>query len=69
MSAGWRQRVEDAIRVAGDAEFMQIVYNAPQIKDFYYRSFYKEVFFRGSVPLRVKELGRMRLAQLHGCLN
>jgi hypothetical protein len=69
MSPGWRQAVEDARRVAGDARFMEVVHNAPQIRDFYYKTFYREVFFRGTVPIRVKELGRMRLAQLHGCIH
>lgn len=57
-------RVED---LGGDVAFFRAAANAPHIVDLYWRHFYDDVFHGGVVPVRVKELVRLRLAALHGC--
>lgn len=63
----FRRKVEKVIRLTGDAKFHRVAANAPQLVDFYWRTFYGQVFFKGAVDVRTKELVRLRLAGLHGC--
>ena len=39
----------------------------PELYRWYTQSFYGEVFHGGLVPLRIKELVRLRLSTVHGC--
>ena len=55
-----------ALALRGDATFIQVAGHAPQLFDWYAR-FYAEVFYGGRVPVRYKELLRLRLSTLHGC--
>lgn len=55
-----------ALALRGDATFIQVAGHAPQLFDWYSR-FYSEVFYGGRVPVRFKELLRLRLSTLHGC--
>lgn len=63
----FRRKVEQVRRLTGDAEFHRVAANAPQLVDFYWRTFYGQIFFGGAVDVRTKELVRLRLAGLHGC--
>ncbi len=63
----YRSRAQSAIEASGDALFLQTAMNAPHMVDWYYFGFYPEIFDRGIVPARIKELCRFRLAQLHLC--
>ena len=57
------------VREAGvDASFLRVLGSAPQVTEFYYGAFYEGLFFEGTVPLRLKELARLRLAGVHGCV-
>jgi AhpD family alkylhydroperoxidase len=57
---------ERALALRGDATFIEVAANAPHMFDWYAR-FYAEVFYGGRVPVRIKELVRLRLSTLHGC--
>lgn len=57
---------ERALAQRGDATFIEVAANAPHMFDWYAR-FYSEVFYGGRVPVRFKELLRLRLSTLHGC--
>jgi alkylhydroperoxidase family enzyme len=69
-----RDRLDPAMQAAharalaqrGDATFIEVAGNAPQLFDWYGR-FYAEVFYGGRVAVRLKELLRLRLSTLHGC--
>jgi AhpD family alkylhydroperoxidase len=63
----FRQKVEQVTRLTGAAHFHRVAANAPQLVDFYWRTFYGQIFFGGAVDVRTKELIRLRLAGLHGC--
>jgi alkylhydroperoxidase family enzyme len=57
---------ERALALRGNATFIEVAANAPHMFDWYAR-FYSEVFYGGRVPVRFKELLRLRLSTLHGC--
>jgi hypothetical protein len=63
----YRSRAISAINDSGDAIFLQTAMNAPHMVDWYYFGFYPEIFNKGIVAARIKELCRLRLAQLHLC--
>jgi len=65
---GLRTRAEAAQEITGDTRFLQALGNAPHMAEFYFRDFYENVFHQGIVPVRVKELVRLRLSNLHGCV-
>ena len=50
----------------GDATFIEAAGVAPELFD-WYRDFYEQVFYRGRVPVLIKELVRLRLSTVHGC--
>ena len=52
----------------GDSRFLQVLGNAPHMAEFYFGEFYDKVFFGGTVPITTKELIRLRLSTLHGCV-
>ena len=51
----------------GDATFYEIGANAPDMLDWYFKSFYEGIFYGGRVEVRIKELLRYRLSMTHGC--
>ncbi len=51
----------------GDLDFYRWAANAPQVAAFYWGDFYGDLFFGGVLPVRIKELVRLRLAALTGC--
>ncbi len=63
-----RARAEMSMDTVGDTRFLQVLANAPHMADFYFGQFYQDVFYGGVVPVRVKELVRLRLSNLHGCV-
>ncbi|MEM9049345.1 MAG: carboxymuconolactone decarboxylase family protein [Pseudomonadota bacterium] len=56
-----------AIRDRDEAVFIEAAGNAPEILDWYYNSFYAQVFYGGRVERRIKELARLKLSTRHGC--
>ena len=63
LRAAWRKSME----LRGDATFFEVFGNNPGLFDWYSTRFYREVFYGGNVPRRVKELVRLRLSTIHGC--
>jgi AhpD family alkylhydroperoxidase len=66
LNEAMRASRERALALRGDATFIEVAANAPHMFDWYAR-FYAEVFYGGRVPVRFKELVRLRLSTLHGC--
>ena len=50
-------------------DFMAELSEAPHLESFYLERFYGDVFDRGEVPRRTKELMRLRLSRGHGCAS
>jgi AhpD family alkylhydroperoxidase len=67
MPERWRKVAETADAVRGEATLIEVLAQAPELLGWYYDGFYAEVFFKGRVERRVKELLRLRLSTLHGC--
>jgi AhpD family alkylhydroperoxidase len=53
--------------LVGNTDFIQAAANAPEVLDWYLKSFYGQLFHGGRVDVRIKELVRLRLARTHGC--
>ncbi len=68
LSEEYQNKIKNSLIMTGDARFLRVLANAPHIASWYFDSFYKEIFYNGKVPLRIKELVRLRLSKLHGCL-
>lgn len=60
-------KYENGMVEAGEAEFIEVGANAPELLDWYFNSFYKRVFYEGRVDVRTKELLRLKLSKTHGC--
>jgi len=58
---------DNGMAEAGEAEFIEVGANAPELLDWYFNSFYKRVFYEGRVDVRTKELLRLKLSKTHGC--
>ncbi len=65
MQTAW----DDAQALHGDTTFTEVFGNAPAIYDWYLNDFYKKVFYSGRLDLRLVELVRLRLANVHGCAH
>jgi len=63
----FRQKVERVEALGGDPSFFQFAANANHIVEFYWTHFYGDVFFSGILPVRIKELVRLRLTLHSGC--
>jgi AhpD family alkylhydroperoxidase len=62
-----RSRAEQVRDLGGDTRFFQFAAHAPEVVEFYWGAFYRDLFFAGLLPVRLKELVRLRLAGLNGC--
>ena len=58
---------EQLEKEVGEARFVEIGANAPELLDWYFNSFYGQVFYGGRVDARTKELLRLKLSKTHGC--
>jgi AhpD family alkylhydroperoxidase len=67
MPERWRAVAERAEEVRGESTLIEVLANAPELLGWYYDGFYAEIFFKGRVERRLKELLRLRLSTLHGC--
>jgi alkylhydroperoxidase family enzyme len=61
------QALYDVCAEIGDTQFIQAGANAPEVLDWYFDQFYKQLFYGGRVDVRIKELVRLRLGRTHGC--
>ena len=53
--------------LTGDATFVEVFAQAPELLNFVMSQFYGDIFFAGRVEERYKQLARLRLSQIHGC--
>ncbi|HET6154095.1 MAG TPA: carboxymuconolactone decarboxylase family protein [Marmoricola sp.] len=67
MTGDWREKLEKLASLGGDPAYFQFASNSPEMIEFYWGAFYRDIFFAGSVPVRTKEIARLRLAGLNGC--
>ena len=51
----------------GEAKLISAMAHAPELFDWYIEEFYNKLFYSNNVPKIYKELGRLRLSQVHGC--
>lgn len=63
----WQPAWDALQRLTGDATFVEVFAQAPELLDFVMNKFYMNMFFGGQVPQRYKQLARLRLSLLHGC--
>lgn len=68
MPDAFREKVRKVRSLVGDTRFLEVAANAPHMIDFYWGDFYQGVFFTGIVDIRIKELVRLLLANIHGCM-
>jgi AhpD family alkylhydroperoxidase len=68
MDDEFRAKVQRVRAMVGDVRFLEVAANAPHMVDFYWGDFYRGVFFAGIVDIRIKELVRLLLANVHGCM-
>lgn len=67
MPERWRAVAARADEIRGESTLIEVLAQAPELLSWYYDGFYAQVFFKGRVDRRVKELLRLRLSTLHGC--
>ena len=67
LTGPFREKVDGVVALGGDTSFFQFAANAPEMVSFYWGDFYQGAFFSGSVPRRLKQLLRLRLAGHSGC--
>ncbi len=67
MAAPWRGAWDMLDKLTGDATFVEVFAQAPDMLEFVMQQFYAKVFFGGSVEQRYKQLARLRLSLIHGC--
>ena len=56
-----------AMRDRDEAVLIEVAGNAPEVLEWYYDRFYGEMFHKGRVAPRLKQLARMKLSTMHGC--
>lgn len=53
--------------LTGEATFVEVFANAPELLNFAMVEFYQKLFFDGRVKEKYKQLARLRLSMNHGC--
>jgi alkylhydroperoxidase family enzyme len=67
MAPQWLSARDMLDKLTGDATFVEVFAQAPQLLEFVMQQFYVKVFFGGAVQQRYKQLARLKLSLLHGC--
>lgn len=67
MDDGARAAFEALHSLAGDATFVEVFAQAPELLNFAMVDFYQKLFFEGRVAEKYMQLGRLRLSMSHGC--
>ena len=67
MAPEWQPACDMLQKLTGDAAFVEVFAQAPDLLDFVMRQFYAKVFFGGQVEQRYKQLARLKLSLVHGC--
>ena len=61
-------QARDALHeLSGDATFVEVFANAPELLNFAMVDFYQKLFFEGRMEEKYKQLARLRLSMSHGC--
>jgi len=63
----WQPAWDTLNKLTGDATFVEVFAQAPEVLAFVMQKFYMGVFFGGQVEQRYKQLARLRLSLIHGC--
>jgi AhpD family alkylhydroperoxidase len=53
--------------LTGQAAYVEAFAAAPELLDFTMKHFYEDIFHTGRVPVRLKQLARLRMSLGHGC--
>ena len=61
------QKIIKSKKLTGDAFFLKVFGTSEISSRVYYEEFYDQVFYKGKVAIRLKELLRLRLAGISGC--
>jgi alkylhydroperoxidase family enzyme len=67
MARPWRPAWDMLNQLTGDATFVEVFAQAPDLLEFVMQQFYAKVFFGGHVEQRFKQLARLKLSLIHGC--
>jgi alkylhydroperoxidase family enzyme len=67
MAQAWRPAYDTLQKLTGDATFVEVFAQAPDLLEFVMQQFYAKVFFGGQVEQRYKQLARLKLSLVHGC--
>jgi len=67
MAPQWQSAYDMLEKLTGDATFVEVFAQAPELLDFVMQQFYAKVFFGGQVEQRYKQLARLKLSLVHGC--
>ena len=63
----WQPAWDTLNKLTGDATFVEVFAQAPDMLRFVMQQFYAKIFFGGSVAQRYKQLARLELSLIHGC--
>jgi alkylhydroperoxidase family enzyme len=66
---GFRPAWDMLERLTGEPAFIEVFAQAPELLSFVMDAFYAKLFFGGRVDGRYKQLARLRLSVVHGCLT
>jgi alkylhydroperoxidase family enzyme len=67
MAPPWQPAWDMLNKLTGDATFVEVFSQAPEMLEFVMQQFYAKVFFGGKVEQRYKQLARLKLSLIHGC--
>lgn len=67
MAPPWQPAWDMLNKLTGDATFVEVFAQAPDLLTFVMQEFYAKVFFGGTVEQRYKQLARLQLSLIHGC--
>jgi alkylhydroperoxidase family enzyme len=67
MAPQWRPAWDMLNKLTGDATFVEVFAQAPDLLQFVMQDFYAKVFFGGTLEQRYKQLARLKLSLIHGC--
>ncbi|HEY5264339.1 MAG TPA: carboxymuconolactone decarboxylase family protein, partial [Steroidobacteraceae bacterium] len=67
MAPQWQPAWDTLNKLTGDATFVEVFAQAPELLEFVMQQFYAKIFFGGKVEQRYKQLARLKLSIIHGC--
>jgi alkylhydroperoxidase family enzyme len=67
IASQWRPAWDMLNKLTGDATFVEVFAQAPDLLGFVMQEFYAKIFFGGTLVQRYKQLARLKLSLIHGC--